>query len=137
MAADNGTQSLPGEAAPPQLVRTLSLGHALLYGLGVTIGAGIYVLVGAAAGRLGYGAPVAFALAAVLMAFTAASFAELGVRLPVAAGEAAYVRAGFASDRLATFTARTMRRCLKPESCREHSASWELQNWMSRRTSSS
>ena len=35
------------------------------------------------------------------MALTAASFAELGGRLPVAAGEAAYVRAAFRSDRLA------------------------------------
>ena len=84
------------------LARSLTLTHALLYGLGVTIGAGIYVLVGPAIGRAGVWAPLAFALAAVLMSLTAASFAELGSRMPVAAGEAAYVRAGFGSDRLAT-----------------------------------
>ena len=63
--------------------------------MGVTIGAGIYVLIGAAAARAGMQAPLAFVAAAVLMGLTAASFAELGGRMPVAAGEAAYVRAAF------------------------------------------
>ena len=83
------------------LKRSLSLLQATLYGLGVTIGAGIYVLIGAAAARAGMHAPVAFVLAAVLMALTAASFAELAGRMPVAAGEAAYVRDAFQSDKLA------------------------------------
>jgi amino acid transporter len=67
--------------------------------MGVTIGAGIYVLIGAAAHRAGMLAPLAFIAAAMLMALTAASFAELGGRMPVAAGEAAYVRAAFKSER--------------------------------------
>jgi basic amino acid/polyamine antiporter, APA family len=96
----------PPDAAPgrtePALAKSLSLLHATLYGLGVTIGAGIYVLIGAAAARSGMHAPLAFVAAALLMALSAASFAELAGRLPVAAGEAAYVRAGFGSDRLAT-----------------------------------
>ena len=37
----------------PALVRSLNLPLAVLFGLGVTIGAGIYVLVGATAGRAG------------------------------------------------------------------------------------
>jgi amino acid transporter len=45
---------------------------------------------------------LAFALAAGLMALSAASFAELAGRFPVAAGEAAYAREAFHSDRLAT-----------------------------------
>lgn len=80
---------------PPQLIRSLTLTHAVLYGLGVTIGAGIYVLVGAAAGRSGMHAPLAFLAAAIVMGLTAASFAELGTRMPVAASEAAYVQAAF------------------------------------------
>jgi amino acid transporter len=79
----------------PLLLRSLSLTHAVLYGLGVTIGAGIYVLIGVAAGRSGMHAPLAFLVAAITMAFTAASFAELGTRMPVNASEAAYVRAAF------------------------------------------
>jgi APA family basic amino acid/polyamine antiporter len=69
--------------------------HAVLYGLGVTIGAGIYVLVGLAAARSGMHAPLAFMGAALVMAFSAASFAELGTRMPVSASEAAYVHAAF------------------------------------------
>jgi APA family basic amino acid/polyamine antiporter len=92
---------LPTKTAPG-LKRTLSLGHATLYGLGVTIGAGIYVLIGEAAAHSAMYAPAAFAIAALLMAFTAGSFAELVSRAPVAAGEAAYVALAFRSDRLAT-----------------------------------
>jgi len=69
--------------------------HAVLYGLGVTIGAGIYVLIGIAAGRSGLHAPLAFLGAALVMALSAASFAELGTRMPVSASEAAYVQAAF------------------------------------------
>ena len=82
-------------SAPGGLVRSLSLTHAILYGLGVTIGAGIYVLVGVLAGWSGMHAPMAFLVAVVPMAFSAASFAELGTRMPVSASEAAYVEAAF------------------------------------------
>lgn len=87
-----------GSADPPRLARSLGLGHAVLYGLGVTIGAGIYVLVGIAAGRAGMSAPLAFLAAAVMMAFSAASFAELGTRMPVSASEAAYVKKAFGRE---------------------------------------
>jgi amino acid transporter len=97
-----GTERNPSAGEGHALKRTLSLVHATLYGLGVTIGAGIYVLIGAAAARAGMHAPVAFVIAAVLMALSGASFAELAGRLPVAAGEAAYVRHAFQSNRLAT-----------------------------------
>jgi basic amino acid/polyamine antiporter, APA family len=86
------------EDAPPRLVRSLTLVHAVLYGLGVTIGAGIYVLVGIAAGRSGMHAPLAFIGAAIVMSFSAASFAELGTRMPVSASEAAYVKAAFGRE---------------------------------------
>ncbi len=88
----------------PHLRRRLTLPLLVLYGLGVTIGAGIYVLVGATAGRAGLYAPFAFVLAALVMAFTAATFAELTGRYPVSAGEAAYVRAGFNSNLLSVLT---------------------------------
>lgn len=84
-------------ASPPRqgLTRSLTLTHAILYGMGVTIGAGIYVLVGIAAAQAGMHAPLAFAGAALVMGFTAATFAELGTRMPVAASEAAYVQAAY------------------------------------------
>ena len=89
---DAGNQSTGGEA---RLKRSIGLVGLVLYGLGVTIGAGIYVLVGETVARAGQYAPAAFLLSAVVMAFTAASFAELSGRVPQAAGEAIYVEAGF------------------------------------------
>src|SRR5664279_4720691 len=55
-------QTMDSPNAPPRLLRSLTLTHAVLYGLGVTIGAGIYVLVGIAAGRSGMHAPLALAV---------------------------------------------------------------------------
>jgi amino acid transporter len=74
----------------------------VLYGLGTTIGAGIYALTGVVAGRAGMGAPLAFALASLLALFTALSFAELSSRFPRAGGEAVYVREGLGGRRLST-----------------------------------
>ncbi len=79
----------------PKLRRALNAPLLTLYGLGVTVGAGIYVLVGATAAQAGPYAPMAFLLAAIVVAFTAFSYAELSTRYPVSAGEAAYVEAGF------------------------------------------
>ncbi|MEL7115610.1 MAG: APC family permease [Pseudomonadota bacterium] len=87
---------------PPKLRRALNTPLLTLYGLGVTVGAGIYVLVGATAAEAGLYAPFAFLIAALVVAFTAASYAELSTRYPVSAGEAAYVQAGFQSRALAT-----------------------------------
>lgn len=82
---------------PAGLRRRLGLPLLVLYGTGVTVGAGIYVLIGAIAGHAGTYSSWAFALAAGVMALTAASYAELATRYPVSAGEAAYVRAAFNS----------------------------------------
>lgn len=93
----------PAPATGIGLRRSLTLTHAVLYGLGVTVGAGIYVLIAAAADRAGMHAPISFVITAVLIGLTGASLAELGGRMPVAAGEAAYARAAFRSERMATF----------------------------------
>jgi APA family basic amino acid/polyamine antiporter len=79
----------------PHLKRVIGFPLLVLYALGVTIGAGIYVLIGTTAARAGIYAPVAFLLAAFVMAFNAGSFAEFSTRIPQSAGEAAYVHAGF------------------------------------------
>lgn len=87
--------------SPIGLRRSLTLIHVVLYGLGVTIGAGIYVLIAAEAARASMHAPIAFIVTGLLMGLTGASLAELGVRMPVAAGEAAYARVAFRSRRIA------------------------------------
>jgi basic amino acid/polyamine antiporter, APA family len=86
------------------LRRRLTLPLLVLYGVGISIGAGIYVLVGAVAEHAGGFAPWAFVASAVVMALTVASYSELSARFPVSAGEAAYVRAAFDSRLLSTLT---------------------------------
>lgn len=86
------------------LSRVISLPLLVLYGLGVTIGAGIYVLVGQTAAQAGMYAPLSFVFAALVMAFSAGSFAELSVRFPQSAGEAIYVKEGLRSEGLSLLT---------------------------------
>lgn len=89
---------------PPALRRRLNLPLLVLYGVGITVGAGIYVLIGSVAGHAGIYAPWSFLIAAVIMAFTVASYAELSIHFPVSAGEAAYVRHAFGSRYLSILT---------------------------------
>ncbi|HEB89287.1 MAG TPA: amino acid permease [Deltaproteobacteria bacterium] len=86
----------------PGLRRRLSLFQVTLYGLGTTVGAGIYLLIGEVVKVAGMAAPSAFLVASILAAFTAFSFGELVSRFPESAGEAAYVEAGWGSRTLAT-----------------------------------
>jgi amino acid transporter len=83
------------------LKRSLTLPLITLYGLGTTIGGGIYVLIGGIAGRAGLYAPFSFILAALLATLTAFSFAELSSRFPQSAGEAVYVHEGLKRRSLA------------------------------------
>lgn len=81
-----------------KLRRALTTPLLTLYGLGVTVGAGIYVLVGATADAAGPYAAFSFLIAALVVSLTALSYAELATRFPVSAGEAAYVEAGFGQN---------------------------------------
>ena len=66
-----------------------------LSGVGIVLGAGIYVLVGEAAGEAGGATWAAFLFAAVLAALTGLAFAELAAMLPEAGASAAYAREAF------------------------------------------
>lgn len=88
------------DAKPNQLLRTLTLPYVVLYGLGVTVGAGIYVLIGEVIARSGQHAPVSFVIAGLVMLLPAAAFAELTGRMPYAAAEAHFVGTGFNSQKL-------------------------------------
>jgi len=74
------------------LRRRLGFWLLTLYGIGVMVGAGIYVLVGVVAGEAGPWAPLAFALAGLIALPTGLSYAEFSARVPEAAAEAAYLR---------------------------------------------
>ncbi len=86
------------------LQRRLTLPLLTFYGLGTIVGAGIYVLIGAVAGRAGIYAPVAFLVSALIAALTAHSYANLSARFPRSAGEAVYVKEGLRSPTLAWLT---------------------------------
>jgi len=81
-------QSRSGEE--PTLRRTIGPVQMALYGLGSMLGAGIYGLIGKAAGQVGNAVWLAFVVALVAALLTALSYASLGSRHPRAAG-AAYV----------------------------------------------
>lgn len=101
MNIDNRDQADPEEGTPQgPLRRVVTLPWLTLYGLGSTVGAGIYVLTGAVAGRAGMHAPLAFLIAAGLALLTAFSFAELSARFPRAGGALVYVREGLGSSAL-------------------------------------
>ena len=83
------------------LPKRLGTGLLTAYGVGIMVGAGIYVLVGHAAGAAGIWAPLAFLLAGVVAVPSALSFAELSARIPEAAGDSAYVEHGLRAHWLA------------------------------------
>jgi amino acid transporter len=85
-----------------RLTPTLTRKMLLLFIVGDILGGGIYARTGEVAGEVGGAIWTGFALAAVVAAFTAASYAELVSKFPQAAGAALYVHRAFKS-RLLTF----------------------------------
>lgn len=84
------------EGAPePHLRRVLGFWQVTAGGVGIIIGAGIYVLIGAAAKDAGTGVWMAFLLAAGLCALTGLSYAELASMYPSAGAEYEYARKVF------------------------------------------
>jgi APA family basic amino acid/polyamine antiporter len=70
----------------------LGLGEVTAGGVGIIIGAGIYVLLGTATAHAGALVWAAFLMAAVLSLLTGLSYAELSSMFPSAAGEYEYTR---------------------------------------------
>ena len=77
------------------LRRELGLFETTLYGVGVIVGAGVYALIGKAAGLAGNAVWLAFAIGAVIAAFTGLSYAELASMFPKAGGEYTYAEKAF------------------------------------------
>jgi amino acid transporter len=74
----------------PQLLRAVSLWQVTLYAVGGMLGAGIYGLIGFAAGELGAAVWLGFLLSLFIALLTGLSYASLGSRYPRAGG-AAYI----------------------------------------------
>ena len=80
---------------PPRLRRVLGPVEVTASGVGIIIGAGIYVLLGAATAQAGNAVWVSFVVAAGLCALTGLSYAELASMFPNAGAEYDYTRRVF------------------------------------------
>ena len=80
-----------------ELKRHMGLFQLTMYGVGLILGAGIYVLIGEAAGFAGNSVWISFLLGAVAAMFAGLSYAELTALFPRAAAEYTFVKHAFKS----------------------------------------
>lgn len=81
-----------------ELHRHMGLFHLTMYGVGLILGAGIYVLIGEAAGFAGNSVWISFILGAIVALFAGLSFAELSSIFPKVAAEYIFVKNAFKSN---------------------------------------
>ena len=81
-----------------ELKRHMGLFQLTMYGVGLTLGAGIYVLIGEAAGFTGNSMWISFGLGAIVAVFAGLSYAELTTLFPRAAAEYVFVKNAFKSE---------------------------------------
>ncbi len=84
------------------LRREIGLFQAVTYGVGIIVGAGIYALIGKAAGHAGNAIWASFLFSATIASFTGLSYARLSSIFPKSAAEYVYAREAFGS-RFAAF----------------------------------
>jgi amino acid transporter len=94
------SSSTTSHAGGGELERSVGLMGLSFYGIGTILGAGIFVVIGEVVSEAGALTPLSYVLAAFVAVFTALSFAEVGARIPTAAGAIDYVEQGFGSKRL-------------------------------------
>lgn len=81
-----------------ELKRGMGLFHLTMYGVGLILGAGIYVLIGEAAGFAGDSVWIAFVLGSIIALFAGLSYAELSSIFPKAAAEYTFVKNAFKNN---------------------------------------
>ncbi len=99
MASQAEAGSLSGgpgyRAQAPTLKPAITRRMLLFFIVGDILGGGIYALVGEVGAEIGGAIWVAFAVAGIVAAFTAASYAELVSKFPSAGGAALFVHSAF------------------------------------------
>lgn len=85
----------PSLREQPRLRRTVGPWGASLSGIGIVLGAGVYVLIGEAAGEVGNAVWAAFLLGALLAAATGLSYAELTSMIPESGAAASFAEEAF------------------------------------------
>ncbi|MFB5630038.1 MAG: APC family permease [Nitrosopumilaceae archaeon] len=84
-----------------ELKRHMGLFQLTMYGVGLILGAGIYVLIGEAAGFAGNSVWISFMLGAIAAMFAGLSYAELTALFPKAAAEYTFVKQAFKNNFIA------------------------------------
>lgn len=90
----SGATTARRDSVQAPLDRTLTLPLLVFYGVGVTVGAGIFALIGEILAVSGNQAPLAFLVAGTIAGITGLSYMQLVRRFPRAGGEAVYVSNG-------------------------------------------
>src|SRR5687767_8864888 len=86
-----------------QLKPTLGPVQLLFYCVGVIVGAGVYSIIGSAAGLAGQSVWLSFVLAAFVALLTGFSYAEMATSFPQAGAEYIYVRRAFPESKFLSF----------------------------------
>jgi APA family basic amino acid/polyamine antiporter len=81
-----------------ELKRGMGLFHLTMYGVGLILGAGIYVLIGEAAGLAGDSVWIAFVLGSIVALFAGLSYAELSSIFPKASAEYTFIKNAFKNN---------------------------------------
>ncbi|MGB8035818.1 MAG: amino acid permease [Nitrososphaeraceae archaeon] len=81
-----------------QLKRSIGLFQAIMYCIGLILGAGIYVIIGDVAGNAGNAMWISFIVAAFIALMTGFSYAELSSIFPKSAAEYVYAKNVFGND---------------------------------------
>ncbi|MEK6980164.1 MAG: amino acid permease [Thermoproteota archaeon] len=84
-----------------ELKRGMGLFHLTMYGVGLILGAGIYVLIGEATGLAGDSVWIAFVLGSIVALFAGLSYAELSSIFPKASAEYTFIKNAFKNNFLA------------------------------------
>ena len=84
-----------------ELKRHMGLFHLTMYGVGLILGAGIYVLIGEATAFAGNSVWISFLLGIIVAMFAGLSYAELTALFPKAAAEYTFVKHAFKNNFLA------------------------------------
>ena len=84
-----------------ELKRHMGLFHLTMYGVGLILGAGIYVLIGEATGFAGNSVWISFLFGIIIAMFAGLSYAELTALFPRAAAEYTFVKHAFKNNFIA------------------------------------
>jgi basic amino acid/polyamine antiporter, APA family len=86
---------------PQELKRSINLFQAVMYGTGLILGAGIYVIIGDVAAVAGDAMWISFIVASIIALFTGLSYAELSSMYPKSAAEYVFAKNVFGNQFIA------------------------------------